>query len=92
MSTPQLRIEVLQAWPQRQMRVNLLLPEGSRVADALAHPQILALWPDAAQLPFGVFGQRCHGDRLLRDGDRIELYRELLIDPKAARRERAARG
>lgn len=92
MSTQLLRIEVIQAWPQRQVRVHVLMPQGSRVADALAHPEVTALWPDAGQAAFGVFGRLCRGERMLHDGDRIELYRELLIDPKAARRERAARG
>lgn len=39
--------------------------------------------------PVGIFGERCERDRLVREGDRIEIYRSLAVDPKAARRDRA---
>ena len=39
--------------------------------------------------PVGIFGERCERDRLVREGDRIEIYRPLAVDPKAARRDRA---
>ena len=39
--------------------------------------------------PVGVFGERVAGDRLLEDGDRVEIYRTLDVDPKEARRLRA---
>jgi len=41
-------------------------------------------------LDVGIFGQCCPLDRAVRDGDRIEIYRSLTIDPKDARRQRAA--
>ncbi len=41
------------------------------------------------RMPVGVYGERVDRDRLLRAGDRIELYRPLLLDPKQARRQRA---
>jgi len=39
--------------------------------------------------PVGIFGERCERSRLICDGDRIEMYRPLAVDPKHARRERA---
>ena len=39
--------------------------------------------------PVGIFGERCERDRIVREGDRIEIYRPLAVDPKAARRDRA---
>lgn len=39
--------------------------------------------------PVGIFGERCERDRLVCEGDRIEIYRPLAVDPKQARRERA---
>jgi putative ubiquitin-RnfH superfamily antitoxin RatB of RatAB toxin-antitoxin module len=48
------------------------------------------LVPDAqwAQLPVGVWGRKARLDHVLREGDRVEIYRPLQIDPKLARRER----
>ena len=86
-----IRIEIIHAQAHDAMRLLLELPIGSTVADALANPRTLARWPEAAGAVAGVFGQRCEPGRVLRDNDRIELYRPLLADPKAARRDRAAR-
>ena len=83
-----LRIEVVRAWPRRFERVALELPEGATLGDALA----------ASGLPLdGVAGYALHGERAgpeapLHDGDRVELLRPLLVDPKEARRRRAAKG
>lgn len=70
--------------------VELALPEGASVADALAaaamakrHPQV-----DMSTLAIGVWGKLRAADDTLRDGDRIELYRPLTVDPKEARRQR----
>jgi putative ubiquitin-RnfH superfamily antitoxin RatB of RatAB toxin-antitoxin module len=41
------------------------------------------------QAPIGIFGEPCERDQILREGDRVELYRPLAVDPKAARRARA---
>lgn len=66
------------------------LPPGSTVRDAL---QVSAAWGDLA-LPgvvCGVWGREVAQDHVLRDQDRVELYRALTVDPKVARRERFAR-
>lgn len=63
----------------------LRLPHGSRVVDALRASGIDTA---DAERPVGVWGKPCTLDQLLRDGDRVELYRALLIDPKDARRTR----
>jgi uncharacterized protein len=68
----------------------LQLPEGSTVRDAV----LASGWPQAVpgasveQADLGVWGRRCTPDQLLREGDRVEVYRGLLVDPKVARRER----
>ena len=67
--------------------VAVALPPGSRVADALAACG-LPVPPDA---PCGVWGRGVERDWRLRDGDRVEVYRALTVDPKVARRERFAR-
>ena len=82
-----IRVQVLRAWPRRHQAENLQLQEGATVADALA----------ACSLPLegvqghAVFGERVETGTSLRDGDRLELLPGLRIDPKDARRRRAAR-
>lgn len=66
------------------------LPPGSRIADAIRSSTLLADLPDSAVdalLP-GIWGRKLPADHVLRDGDRVELYRPLKVDPKVARRER----
>jgi putative ubiquitin-RnfH superfamily antitoxin RatB of RatAB toxin-antitoxin module len=65
----------------------LRLAAGATLADAL-RVSALALQLGDARRP-GIFGQLCLPEQTLKEGDRIELYRPLLIDPKEARRRRA---
>ena len=68
------------------LEVEVTLPSGRRVADALdASGLVLPL--DA---PCGLWGEAVSRDALLRDGDRVEVLRALQADPKDARRRRAA--
>jgi putative ubiquitin-RnfH superfamily antitoxin RatB of RatAB toxin-antitoxin module len=86
-----LRVSVAIALPQRQEVVELQLPRGSRVRDALAAPAAHALLAgmDPEALDVGIWSRRCALDAPLRDGDRVEIYRPLAADPKAMRRARA---
>ena len=84
-------VEVILALPEQAQRIVLQVPADSTLAQALNTPAVLACFPGAANLPAGIFGHRCEPSRRLRDGDRIELYRPLVVDAKAARRERAAK-
>ena len=81
-----LRIEVVLAWPRRHAAAALQLPPGATVADA-ARVSGLPLEDIAG---YAVFGERVTPTTPLRDGDRVELLRPLLADPKDARRRRAA--
>lgn len=75
--------------PRQVLTLALELPPGSTVADALrasGWPQAHELGPDG--LRCGVWGRVQPLDQMLRDGDRIELYRPLTVDPKEARRLR----
>ena len=65
---------------------SLGLPAGASLRDALR-----AVGLEASALPAGVWGRSAERSQLLHDGDRVELYRPLLVDPKVARRERFAR-
>jgi putative ubiquitin-RnfH superfamily antitoxin RatB of RatAB toxin-antitoxin module len=78
-------IELLRGWPRRFERIELELPAGATVREAV----VATGWGDDPEtLAYAVFGQRVDGDAVLRDGDRIELLRPLLADPKEARRQR----
>ena len=81
-----MKIEVLVAWPRRFESVSLELPVGATLADALA----AAGWSDAEGISgYAIFGVNAALDTVLREGDRVELLRPLLLDPKEARRRRA---
>lgn len=85
-----LTVEVAHSAAPRQVSVvRVALEAGATVADALAASQLFGadgrLPPDLA---VGVWGRRQPLDTLLRDGDRVEVWRALTVDPKEARRLR----
>jgi len=82
--------------PHWQGEFELELPEGATVNDALslaaARLPVGSLEATLlATAPVGIFGAACGRERVLQAGDRVELYRPLAVDPKAARRARAMR-
>jgi putative ubiquitin-RnfH superfamily antitoxin RatB of RatAB toxin-antitoxin module len=82
-----LRIEVIRAWPRRFESCRLELPPGATVADALRGTG----WTDDPAIrAVAVHGLRVAPTDALQDGDRVELLRALVADPKDARRRRAA--
>lgn len=74
-------------------RIELCLPDGATVEDALRHSGLRAqaACGNAADMKVGVWGQPRPLAHRLRDGDRVEIYRPLLIDPMDARRQRQQR-
>lgn len=93
-AAPPLRVEVCAALPDRVVRVALELPAGATLDQALAgaRPALPAqvLAPGGGVPAAGVFGRLRPGSWPLRDGDRVEVYRPLTVDPKVARARRAA--
>jgi uncharacterized protein len=83
-------VEVVCATAERQLLRKVTLPAGSRVIEAVEHSGILQAMPDFAFDPsrLGVFARRVSPDDALHDGDRVEIYRPLTLDPKDARRRR----
>ena len=77
-----IRVEVVAAFPDRVDAVTVELPAGAVVRDAVRAAGVQA---DAV----GVFGKRVRPDTPLADGDRVEIYRPLALDPKERRRQRA---
>lgn len=87
-----IRVSVVYALPDRVLQKELSLASGSTVADAIAESGLAQAIPQAESgLKFGIFSQATAAHTLLRDGDRVEVYRPLQIDPKQARRKRALR-
>ena len=89
---PSIEVEVAYAERHRQILRALRLPAGSTVAQAIAAARILDVVPDQPVWTTGIFGRLVQADEVLSDGDRVELYRPLLLDPKEARRRRAKSG
>ena len=91
-TTREITVEVAFALPEQQWLRVLRLPLGSVVAAAIAASGIAELHPDLVIGPHnvGVFSRRVGLDRVLADGDRVEIYRPLIRDPKESRRLRAA--
>ena len=86
-----MHIEVVLAMPEKQELVALDLAVGATVADAIEQSGIVALFEDFKldTSKVGIFGQKVAQTQELRDGDRVEIYRPLLVDPKEIRRQRA---
>lgn len=90
--TPELpAIEVVYASADRQRVVGLPLTDGLTALAAVRASGLLEEFPelDPAKLTLGVWGRRVPGEERLRSGDRVEIYRPLRFDPRAARREAA---
>ncbi|TVP61994.1 MAG: RnfH family protein [Halomonadaceae bacterium] len=91
-----MRVEVAYARPERQLIVPVTLPAGSTVHEAVLQSGIMEQFPeiDLATQAMGIFGQgvKDPASHLLKEGDRVEIYRPLIIDPKQARADRARKG
>ena len=85
-----MKVEVVRAWPGRYELVELDLPQGAVVADAIRGSGLgEGYGTDDETSAVAVFGVVSSLQATLHDGDRVELLRPLLIDPKQARRRRA---
>ncbi|ASK35227.1 RnfH family protein [Alcanivorax sp. N3-2A] len=88
-------VEVVYALPDRQRLVALRVPPGTTMVEAARLSALDTVFEglDLTSAPMGVFGklEAEPATRVLRDGERVEIYRPLEVDPKAARRARARR-
>ncbi len=87
------RVEVAYALPDHQRLLALEVPPQATVRQAIEQSGLLAEFPliDLTTDKVGVFSQVVKLDDSLREGDRVEIYRSLVADPKEMRRERAAK-
>ena len=88
-----LSVEVAYALPDRQVLLALEVEQGTTVREAIERSGLLARCPEIEikRGNVGIFGRTAQLNAPLEDGDRVEIYRPLIADPKEARRERARR-
>jgi putative ubiquitin-RnfH superfamily antitoxin RatB of RatAB toxin-antitoxin module len=91
---PQIRIEVVYATPGEQVLEQLQATADATVESAILQSGLLERFPeiDLKTNKVGIFGKVAALSAKLNDGDRIEIYRPLIADPKEARKKRAAEG
>ena len=85
-----LEIEIVYGLPDKQVLKKLNMQNGCTVREAVCQSGLDEIFSelDLQTAPLGIFGKSVKDETLLRDKDRIEIYRPLLIDPKEARRKR----
>ena len=91
-NTPSMiNIEVAYAAPDKQVLLGLSVPAGTTVAEGIEQSAIQNEFPELKMdiKVVGIFSRKVPLDQVLMEGDRIEIYRPLIADPKEARRQRA---
>ena len=89
-----INIEVAYARPDQQVIRTLQISVGATAADAVELSGLLEQFPeiDLNQTKVGIFSKAVPLTQVVRDGDRVEIYRPLIADPKEVRRKRAGQG
>jgi len=89
----EIMVEVAYALPEEQVIISIKVPTKSDVKQAIKKSGIQKKFPniDLSKNKVGIFGKKTTLDHPLKDRDRIEIYRPLILDPKEMRRKRAAK-
>lgn len=89
-----IRVEIAYAEADSQTILELEAEDGITAEDAVRRSGILRKYPalDFDKAKLGIFGKLCKRDAALKSGDRVEIYRPLIADPKEVRKRRAAEG
>jgi len=89
-----IEVEVAYALPDVQVIIPVKIHADATLEDAITHSGILDNFPeiDLGKSKVGIFGKLARKNATLRPGDRVEIYRPLIADPKEVRRQRAAEG
>ena len=84
-------VEVAYALPEEQVLISLDVDQGTTAEQAVKLSGVLEKFPeiDLAKNKLGIFGKAVKSGEVLRDKDRVEIYRPLIADPKESRRKRA---
>lgn len=90
----QIKVEVVYGRQDRQKVVTVTLNEGATLREAVERSGLLAEFPeiDLAKNKLGIWNKLAKPDAVVRDKDRLEIYRPLIADPKEVRKQRAAEG
>lgn len=88
-----MKVEIAYARPDVQVILPLEVAEDATAESAIRQSGILERFPeiDLEQNRIGIFSKSCKLEQTLRAGDRVEIYRPLIVDPKESRRSRAAK-
>lgn len=94
MNDEKINVELVYALPAEQTLLKFEVPEATTIVEAIKLSGILDKHPeiDLEKGKFGIFGKLSKTDTVLREKDRIEIYRPLIADPKEVRRKRAEEG
>ena len=89
-----INVDVIYALPEQQQLEHLQLHDGITARDALKHSKLPQIFSeiDVDSCPIGVFGKQIPDHYVLKSGDRLEIYRPLINDPRETRRRLAAEG
>ena len=89
-----IHVEVAYALPDSQKIIGLDVPEGTTLIEAVRESGIVDLYPEIEpdKAVMGIFSKIKKAETELREGDRVEIYRPLIADPKEVRKQRAAEG
>jgi putative ubiquitin-RnfH superfamily antitoxin RatB of RatAB toxin-antitoxin module len=93
-SNETINVEVAYALPDRQLIIPVNVDAGTTIGAAIVQSGIMIEFPelDVEFSKVGIFGKVATMQTVLHDGDRVEIYRPLIADPKEVRRKRAAEG
>ena len=93
MADSKIKVEVAYALPQKQQIFSFEVPLGTTVAEAAQLSGVVKVFPnvDLNNAKFGIFGKAVKADQLIQAGERVEIYRPLIADPKEARKKRAVK-
>lgn len=89
-----MRVEVAYAKPEAQVIIALDVQVGTTLEEAIQQSGILTQFPeiDLSENKVGIFSKICKPEQILRENDRVEIYRPLIADPKEVRKQRAKEG
>ena len=92
--TDSINVEVAYAEPDKQLILPVNIDLGTTIGGAIVQSGIMMDYPDLEleDAKVGIFGKAAVMTTVLSDGDRVEIYRPLIADPKEVRRKRAAEG
>ncbi len=94
MSVETINVEVAYALPEKQIIRTVNVDTGTTIGAAIVQSGIMMDFPELEleEAKVGIFGKAAVMTAVLSDGDRVEIYRPLIADPKEVRRKRAAAG